>query len=491
MTNHSKAKAFYLGDYEWTLFPMETCRFVIDKGSKEISKYIEEIANPKLKDCCFLPQETVFAAKKGHHQRRTVKLDPVAEFYMYEMAYKNRKIFRASKNAKRHNFGYRFNDGNPIPIHESYKDFNEQSKVYEKKYKYLIKFDVSAYFNSIYHHDMSNWFSAQKTSQSEIELFGRFMREINSGFSIDFMPHGLYPSKMLGSHFLSYIDHSELIISEQMIRFMDDFIIFSDSKDTLIKDFQTIQKSLGQKSLNLNSEKTVLFSHDPVSIHSEVDDVKSKIMAKLYFDSGSGVGFQAYEEVARKLSGEEVEYLLGLLNDDDATDREASLILDCIQEHTADFYRYIPKFIHRYPYLAKKIFHKCGEIDELEELSEQLQDLLSSSAYLNEYQLFWIAKVVESYLLDTICGGKVLALIYEHKNSTSISKAKILEIPDHRFGMPEWREVHLKNGSSSWLAWSSAVGMRKDKKQTRRYLMSYFSKASSINKLIAGCVNSL
>lgn len=489
MTNHSKVREFYLGDYDGTLFPMETCRLMIDKAAKEISEYIGSIANPKLKDFCFLPQETVFASKTGHHQRRTVKLDPVAEFYMYEMAYKNRKIFRKSSNPARQNFGYRFVEGNPIPIHDSYKEFTDKAVEYKEKYKYFIKFDISSYFNSIYHHDMSNWFSAQKPTQSDIELFGQFMREINSGFSIDFMPHGLYPAKMLGSHFLSYIDHSELIKSEQMIRFMDDFMIFSNSKDILIRDFQTIQKSLGQKSLNLNTEKTVLFSDDPISIYAEIDNVKSKIMEKVYVGSGSGMDYEGYEEVVRELSQEEIEYLLHLIEDDDATDREASLILDCIQEHTSDFYRHIPNFIYRFPHLAKKVFHKCGEVTELDELSELLKELLLSRIYLNEYQLFWIAKIVESYLLDALHGGQLLALIYEHKNSTSISKAKVLEIPEHRFGMPEWREVHLKNGSSSWLAWSSAVGMRNDTKQTKSYLMGYFSKASPINKLIGDCVN--
>ena len=87
--------------------------------------------------------------------------------------------------------------------------------------------------------------------------------------------------------------------------------------------------------------------------------------------------------------------------------------------------------------------------------------------------------------------GKLFALLYEHKDATNISKAKVLEIPESRFGMPDWREVHLKNGSSGWLAWASAVGMRNDTKQSRNYLMGYFSKVSPINKLIGDCIVSL
>ncbi len=266
MIDHNKVKEFYLWDYEGTLFPMETCRVLIEKHSEEIASHILKIADKKEAEYCFLPQETVYASKTQHHLRRTLKLDPVAEYYLYEMAYKNRKIFRKSIKSTRQNFGYRFYRGSPIKIHDSYNKFITQAEKLKKKYKYFIKCDISAYFNSIYHHDMVNWFSAQKTTKTDVNLFGQFMREINTGFSIDFLPHGLYASKMLGSHFLHFMDSSELLKCEHMIRFMDDFMLFSDSKDILIKDFQTIQKGLGQKSLNLNTDKTVLFSEIETSV---------------------------------------------------------------------------------------------------------------------------------------------------------------------------------------------------------------------------------
>lgn len=491
MANPSKVKEFYLWDYESTLFPMETCKLLVEKHSEELSAYITKIANPKDKELSFLSQETVYASKAQHHLRRTMKLDPVAEYYLYDMVYKNRKVFRKSTDPKRENFGYVFSEGNPIPIHDSYKEFIDKSKALKNQYKYFIKFDISAYFNSIYHHDITNWFSSQKTTQADVELFGKYMREINTGFSIDFLPHGLYPSKMLGSHFLTFMDHSELIKSEHMIRFMDDYMLFSDSKDVLIKDFQTIQKGIGQKSLNLNTEKTVLFSDKDVSVKDEVDGIKSKIMEKIFIGYGSGMDYDEYEEAVRELSLEEIEYLINLLNEDSATDHEASLILDCIHEHTTDFYGYIPDFIYKFPHLSKKIFHKCEDVGEITGLTEKLIQFLEGSQSLNEYQLFWIAKIAEKYLLSVDLVGKLLALLYEHKDATNISKAKILEIPESRFGMPEWREVHLKNGSSGWLAWASAVGMRNDTKQSRNYLMGYFSKVSPINKLIGDCIVSL
>lgn len=484
MANHQKVKDFYLWDYEGTLFPMETCRLLFENSSDLLSNYVSKIADPKEKEFSFLSQETVYASKPQHHLRRTMKLDPVAEYFLYDMVYKNRTIFRKSNNPVRENYGYRFAKGKPIPIHDSYKEFSARAEELKNEYKYFVKFDISAYFNSIYHHDMTNWFSSQQTTQTDVELFGRYMREINTGFSIDFLPHGLYPSKMLGSHFLSFMDHSELVKSEHMIRFMDDYMLFSNSKDTLIRDFQTIQKGLGQKSLNLNTDKTVLFSEKAFSIGDEIDDIKGQIMEKIYIGSGSGMDYEVYEESVRDLSREEIDYLINLLNEDEATDLEASLILDCIHEHTSNFADYLPEFIYRFPHLSKKIYHKCEDVTEREELAEKFLKLLDGEHSLNEYQLFWIAKISEKYLLHTSLVGRLLALLYEHKDATNISRSKILEIPEQRFGMPEWREVHLKNGTSGWLSWSSAVGMRNDTKQNRNYLMGYFSKVSTINALI-------
>ena len=491
MVDVNKVKEFYLEDYKEMLFPMETCRFIIEQSPELLSNFIKNIEDTSKPEYCFLPQESVCASKAKQHIRRTKKLDPIAEYYMYEMAYKNKSIFRESSNPIRENFGYRFANGSHIKIHDSYSEFNNKKEELHSKYDHFISFDVSSYFNSIYHHDLTNWFSNFNIDESEKQLFGRFMREINAGFSIDFMPHGIYPAKMIGSHFLTYIDYSSFISSEHMIRFMDDFVIFSNSKDTLRKDFENIQKLLGQKSLYINSNKTVLFSENKVVIESEVEKIKSGIMGQVAVSLGSGMGYDVYDEIVRQFSPEEIDQLASLADNDEVTDNEASLILDCISQHNTDFYTYIPQFIYRFPHLVKKIFHKCKDITQHDELSAKLENLLDSRYFLNEYQLFWIAAITEEYLLNSKCSGAILAKLYEHKNSTTISKARVLEIPEQRFGMPQLRETHLRNGSSGWLSWASAVGMRKDSKQNRTYLLKYFSKASPINKLIANCITAI
>jgi hypothetical protein len=73
----------------------------------------------------------------------------------------------------------------------------------------------------------------------------------------------------------------------------------------------------------------------------------------------------------------------------------------------------------------------------------------------------------------------------QHRNATDIARAKILEIPDSRYGLPEMREAYLREGRSDWLAWASAVGSREMDKQARNYLLDYFKNGSAMNRLIA------
>ncbi|HCH5320689.1 antiviral reverse transcriptase Drt5 [Vibrio parahaemolyticus] len=483
---------FYNADFEGTLFPMETCRVVIENAFDELVAYIEKVATKSEPNFSFLAQQDVYASKAKQHLRRTKKLDPVAEFYLYYLCYKNRSIFNRYQHSNRQSYGYKFSEGEAIPINTSFLEFNEKVSELKAEYAYCIQFDVSSYFNSIYHHDLVNWFaSSNVVDASDVELFGQFMREINAGFSIDFLPHGIYPSKMLGSHFLSYIDYSMLIKSEVMVRFMDDFVIASNSKETATQDFQTIQKLLGQKSLNINSHKTRLYNEVNEPIDQAVNEVVKDIFGTISVYHGSDVGFEEFEDTIRPLLPDEVSTLISLLDRIDISDREASLVLETIKLYTDELHVYLPIFLHQHPNLIKKVYAFCDHCEDKSALTQEFIELVRQNNYLNEYQLFWIAKIAEAYLLQTENAGELLSLLYGHQDSTEISKAKILEIPEHRFGLPELRETHLKNGSSGWLAWASAVGSRKDPKQAKNYLMDYFSKVSPINKLIGECVKSL
>lgn len=94
-------------------------------------------------------------------------------------------------------------------------------------------------------------------------------------------------------------------------------------------------------------------------------------------------------------------------------------------------------------------------------------------------------------MLKTDACGNLLMGLYERSLPHAIACAKVLEIPDQRFGFKEIRADHLKTGASNWLTWASAFGSRSLPKAERNYALAYFSKCSPLNNLVAGCVAKL
>lgn len=98
----------------------------------------------------FLSQQKVFATKPRGHLRRTVKLDPVSEYFIYDLIYRNRTIFRTQVSDHRRSFGYRFENGSHIPVHVAFSEYKAHLKSCAGIFKHNIQFDIASYFNSVY-----------------------------------------------------------------------------------------------------------------------------------------------------------------------------------------------------------------------------------------------------------------------------------------------------------------------------------------------------
>ena len=253
------SKDFFEVDFNSSLFPLKTNLLMIKHHSEQIEGYIQKIlsSDPDNVADNFLPQTRVHAAKPKNHLRRTVVLDPIASYFIYDLIYRNRAAFGQVSPDTRMSFGYKFSGGQTIPVHKAFQEFLASVKESQLNYSHSISFDIASYFNSIYHHDAQNWFAAlPEISGADSNAFGRFFREINSGVSIDFLPQGIYPTKMIGSEFLKFVDLSGQIKCAQMLRFMDDIYLFDDNEDVILQDFLRIQELLGLRALNINPSKT-------------------------------------------------------------------------------------------------------------------------------------------------------------------------------------------------------------------------------------------
>jgi hypothetical protein len=298
---------------------------------------------------------------------------------------------------------------------------------------------------------------------------------------------------MIGSDFLKFIDESSRVKSDVLVRFMDDIVIFGNRKDQLLSDFYVIQDLLGQKGLSINPSKSRFSDTGIADIRDDLDEVKRGLLRKRRrvlkheYDEDSE---EEIEEV-RSLTGSEIARLKEMLSSPQLEEDDIELVLALMGEHSSDVFLRFDDLMRGFPNLAKNIYMFCRHIDDKEALAEMVLKRLKHTAIVPEYQLFWIGMMLEDHLLATSKAGDIANAMFNHPWATPITKAKLLEIPSNRYGLPELRDEQLKGGNSDWLAWSAAVGARKTKRASRNYVLNYFKNGSPLNRLISEIVSAL
>lgn len=496
-------REFFELDFMSGLFPLKTNKLMMENAGPELAVYVRRALSDLPADASykFLGQERAHAAKPNHHLRRTIVLDPVCTFFIYDLVHRNRRAFDSRKKSDRVSFGYQFLGGSPIPVHKAFGDYTKAINTERADFEHSLSFDIASYFNAIYHHDLTNWFAnLRNVTPADAKAFGIFMREINSGRSIDFLPHGLYPTKMIGAGFLSFMESSGEIKSACLLRFMDDIHLFDDSRDTLVSDFLKIQDLLGGVALNVNAAKTSFdfglgtVNESASTIRLRLREILDDDRPRAYFGSGSDWSNHDDDDEdddEDEISSEKISELEDLLLDVRADEADVELILGILQENDAVPANAIPPLYLRFPNIAKQLYKFVAASDDKNAIAEGFAELLDSEAELLEYQLFWLAVIAEDHLGDTDEFGNLVMAIYERSEAYEIAAAKILEIPDQTFGLKAIRARILKSGASNWRSWASAMGARTLPAAERNHVLGYFANGSPMNHLIATCVRKL
>jgi hypothetical protein len=490
---------FFELDFMSSLFPLKTNQLMMENAGPELAEYVRRVLSGQPVDAGynFLGQERAHAAKPHHHLRRTLVLDPVCTFFIYDLVYRNRRAFNTRREPDRVSFGYRFVEGFPIAVHKAFGDYTKAIDTERADFKHSLSFDIASYFNAIYHHDLVNWFADLKgVTVEDATAFSIFMREINSGRSVDFLPHGLYPTKMIGAGFLNFVESSGEIKSACSLRFMDDIHLFDDSKDTLVSDFLKIQDLMGGVALNINAAKTSFdfglgtVKESASAIRLRLSEILDEDQPRPYFGSGSDWSDEDDDD-SDEISSEKISELEDLLLDARSDEADVELILGILQENDAVPATAIPTLYARFPNIAKQLYKLVAVSDDKDVIAEGFADLLKSDVELMEYQLFWLAVITEDHFNESDDFGDIVMHIYERCDAYEIAAAKVLEIPDQTFGLKAIRAKILKSGASNWRSWASAMGARTLPPAERNYVLGYFANGSNMNHLIASCVKKL
>lgn len=487
------SRQFLLDDQPGTLFPLRTSTVLAERAFDPILEYVyRRVLKTEDTEHRFLSQLRCYSSKHGFHCRRTMRLVPVAEQFIYDLVYRNRHTFRRDHSLSRKSYGYRFENSRPVSVSAGYSAFRAAVAAARSEYQFSAKCDIAAYFNSLYHHDLVAWFVDEGRSAEDGRAFGQFLREINAGRSVDCLPHGIYPSKVIGAQFLKFIDNSIRLRSALLIRFMDDLYWFDDDEATVLTDFVAIQRMLGEKGLSVNSEKTSIGAVAVANVPQTIDEIKASLLQiRRRIVDVSGFEFEIEDKEEVSLSPEQICYLLDLLRDPEITEQDAELVLALLRERGGDVLPQMGTFLDRFPSLGRNLYSFCRFVDDKPRITEIVYDFLNRSTHVTEDQLFWITKIAEKFLLDVPRVRDILRMLYDHPNATPLTHAKLLEVPDTRYGLSDLRHEHLRTGASEWRTWAAAVGCSAEDPAKRNYALSYFANGGPVNRLIADCVRGL
>lgn len=127
----------------------------------------------------------------------------------------------------------------------------KRTQYFCRKYKWFLKMDVHKYFDSIHHKVLLNLLARRFKDPELLDFFAKLIDtyEVQPGCGL---PIGNLTSQYFANLYLATLDHmlKNVLKIEGYVRYMDDFILFSNDKEKLIQAQQTIVDFL-QKKLKL------------------------------------------------------------------------------------------------------------------------------------------------------------------------------------------------------------------------------------------------
>lgn len=263
---------------------------------------------------------------------------------------------------------------------ESYSNFKERVQYIasSNKYEYVLKADVSSFFERLYQHVLINNLRSTTAEPNILTALEKLLSEFTQKDSHGII-QGVCPSDFLGNFYLCSIDAEHELINLDYVRYVDDIYIFFERYSDAIHHRIRLSSWLRRDGLNLNENKSQIIKiEDLIYEESEVDmlfdDAKSEIdevLGEIYGQEirvSTLIDYEEFETKALKHLFDQYSVsdktrtkidnfcipIFGLVKDDHAVD----YVLASFHErpHMAPIYaKYISEMLLVKPQLRKKI----------------------------------------------------------------------------------------------------------------------------------------
>ncbi len=134
----------------------------------------------------------------------------------------------------------------------------DRAKMAMKKYRYVAKFDFRKYFDSISHRILSEKLQRLFKDKTLLRIFDTIIRSYSKSDGGG-IPIGNLTSQYFANYYLSAMDHwiKERLHVPEYLRYMDDFLVFADSR----AEIDRFKKSIGEyaaKKLSLSLKPVIV-----------------------------------------------------------------------------------------------------------------------------------------------------------------------------------------------------------------------------------------
>jgi hypothetical protein len=252
---------------------------------------------------CFLLYQTLKISEKLEQNRISVSKQSVFS-YRLKINEESGKIFDSDQN---------------------WRAFCTKAVEYAEsgKYRFVVRFDISDFYNRIYHHRLENTLIRCKADGGVIHRIMKILQALSDDASYG-LPVGGNASRILAETLLTSFDQMLAIKRIVFCRYVDDYILFADSREDAFKKLNYCAKYLLQnQGLGLQKSKTQVMTISEFisqtknvleSMEEGSDEISKKraefLRLHIHYDPYSATAEEDYEKLKENIKNFDVLSLL-------------------------------------------------------------------------------------------------------------------------------------------------------------------------------------
>lgn len=197
--------------------------------------------------------------------RQATQLDPQDNIILSAIIYQ----FGSGIEERRKNedivFSYRFSPSTERGLYNTRATWNKfwlKCNEESKKFDTIVCCDIADFYNQIYHHTVENQLAESSFPNPAIKWIIKLLKSTTAGVSrgVPIGPHGIH---LIAESTLIPIDNSLAAKGIKFFRFVDDIVIFCDSRSDARRALFTLSTTLDtQQRLTLQRHKTRLYNKE-------------------------------------------------------------------------------------------------------------------------------------------------------------------------------------------------------------------------------------